>query len=593
VETTSRKATGTMTADTTSRQQRAAAADTVFDAVVVGAGFAGMYMLHRLLGLGFSARVFEAGSGVGGTWYWNRYPGARCDVESMQYSFSFSEELDQQWNWSEKYAPQPEILSYANHVADRFDLRRRIVFDTRVTAAAFDEVAKCWRIETDRGDKVSAKFCVMAVGCLSAPNRPNFKGMGDFRGPIYHTGEWPHEGVDFTGLRVGVIGTGSSAIQSIPIIAQQAAHLTVFQRTATWSIPAHNENLTPEYLQIAKANYPALRAKARGRPTGFYFPFNMKPALEAAPEERERSYEEAWARGGLPFLGAFGDLLFEKAANDTVADFVRRKIRKVVNDPATAELLCPDNVLGCKRLCVDTGYFETYNLAHVKLVDVSKTPIERFTAGGIEVGGIEYALDAVVSATGFAAMTGSFDKIGITGRNGQTLAEKWQAGPRAYLGIASVGFPNLFMITGPGSPSVLASMIQAIEQHVDWLADCIGHMRDVGATTIEPIQQDEDAWVAHVNDVSTVSLRSTCSSWYVGANIAGRPRVFMPYIGGFPVYVQKCNEVMSGGFEGFVIEGAAASNAAPRVCLTERWRVPIDIDVISPAQIAARRVPMV
>jgi cyclohexanone monooxygenase len=582
-----------MTADTTSRPQRPAEADTVFDAVVVGAGFAGMYMLHRLRGLGFSARVFEAGSGVGGTWYWNRYPGARCDVESMQYSFSFSEQLDQQWNWSEKYAPQPEILAYANHVADRFDLRRHIVFDTRVTAAVFDEVAKCWRIETDRGDRILAKFCIMAVGCLSAPNRPNFKGMDDFRGPIYHTGEWPHEGVDFTGLRVGVIGTGSSAIQSIPIIAQQAAHLTVFQRTATWSVPAHNENLTPEYLRTAKAGYPLLRAKARGRPTGFYFPFNMKPALEAAPDERERLYEEAWARGGLPFLGAFGDLLFEKTANDTVADFARRKIRGLVKDPATAELLCPDNVLGCKRLCVDTGYFETYNLPHVKLVDVSKTPIERFTAGGIEVNGIEYGLDAVVSATGFAAMTGSFDKITITGRNGQTLAAKWRAGPRAYLGIASVGFPNLFMITGPGSPSVLASMIQAIEQHVDWLADCISHMRDVGATTIEPIQADEDAWVAHVNDVSTVSLRSTCSSWYVGANIAGRPRVFMPYIGGFPVYVQKCNEVMSGGFEGFVIEGAPPSNAAPQVRLTERWRVPIDIDVISPAMIAARRVPVV
>jgi cyclohexanone monooxygenase len=582
-----------MTADTTPRPRGPAAAEPVFDAVIVGAGFAGMYMLHRLRGLGFSARVFEAGSGVGGTWYWNRYPGARCDVESMQYSFSFSEELDQEWNWSEKYAPQPEILSYANHVADRFDLRRHIVFDTRVTAATFDEAAKCWRIETDRGDGVSAKFCIMAVGCLSAPNRPKFAGMQDFRGPIYHTGEWPHEGVDFTGLRVGVIGTGSSAIQSIPIIAQQAAQLTVFQRTATWSVPAHNENLTAEYLQAAKANYPALRAKARGRPTGFYFPFNMKPALEAAPEERERQYEEAWERGGLPFLGAFGDLLFEKAANDTIADFARRKIRSIVKDPATADLLCPENVLGCKRLCVDTDYFETYNLPHVKLVDVSKTPIERFTADGIEVGGIAYQLDAVVSATGFAAMTGSFDKIQITGRDGQTLAEKWRAGPRAYLGIATSGFPNLFMITGPGSPSVLASMIQAIEQHVDWLADCVAHMRDVGAKTIEPVQADEDAWVEHVNDVSTVSLRSTCSSWYVGANIPGRPRVFMPYIGGFPVYVQKCNEVMSGGFEGFVIEGAAATNAEPKVRLTERWRVPIDIDVISPAAIAARRVPMV
>src|ERR1700716_1162923 len=309
-----------MMADATTRQRRLAKAGTAFDAVVVGAGFAGMYMLHRLRGLGFSARVFEAGSGVGGTWYWNRYPGARCDVESMQYSFSFSEELDQDWNWSEKYAPQPEILSYANHVADRFDLRRHIVFDTRVTSATFDEETKDWLVETDRGDRVRTKFLIMAVGCLSAPNRPSFKGLDNFPGPVYHTGEWPHEGVDFTGLRVGVIGTGSSAIQSIPIIAQQASALTVFQRTATYSVPAWNEKLTPEYRKTIKADYPALRAKARARPTGFYFPFNMKPALEATPTERERQYQEAWERGGLPFLGAYGDLLFEKAANDTIAE---------------------------------------------------------------------------------------------------------------------------------------------------------------------------------------------------------------------------------------------------------------------------------
>jgi cyclohexanone monooxygenase len=568
-------------------------AGAVFDAVIVGAGFAGMYMLHRLRGLGFTARVYEAGGGVGGTWYWNRYPGARCDVESMQYSFSFSEELDQQWDWSEKYAPQPEILGYANHVADRFDLRQHIRFDTRVTAATFDETAKCWRVETDRGDHVAAKFCIMAVGCLSAANRPPFKGREEFRGPIYHTGEWPHEGVDFTGLRVGVIGTGSSAIQSIPIIARQASALSVFQRTATYSVPAWNEKLTPEYRKTIKADYPALRAKARARPTGFYFPFNMKPALEATPAERERQYQEAWERGGLPFLGAYGDLLFEKAANDTIAEFARRKIREIVKNPTTAELLCPDNVFGCKRLCVDTGYFETYNLPHVKLVDVSKTPIERFTTDGIEVDGVEYPLDAIVCATGFAAMTGSYDRMRITGRDGVTLAEKWQAGPRAYLGVASTGFPNLFTITGPGSPSVLASMIQAIEQHVDWMADCMAHMRDIGAETVEPIQHYQDEWIEHVNEVSKVSLRSTCSSWYVGANIPGRPRVFMPYIGGFPIYVQKCNEVMTNGFEGFVMEGTNARNEAPRVRLTERWRVPLDIDVISPAAIAARRVPVV
>jgi cyclohexanone monooxygenase len=417
--------------------------------------------------------------------------------------------------------------------------------------------------------------------------------MSDFRGPIYHTGEWPHEGVDFTGLRVGVIGTGSSAIQSIPIIAQQAKQLTVFQRTATWSVPAWNEQLSADYLKEAKAHYPELRAKARARPTGFYFLFNAQPALQASAEERERLYEEAWERGGLPFLGAFGDLLFEKEANDTIADFARAKIRGIVKDPATAELLSPQNVFGCKRLCVDTNYFQTYNLPHVKLVDVSKTPIERFTTDGIKVDGTEYQFDAIVSATGFAAMTGSFDKIAITGRGGRTLAEKWRAGPRAYLGLASEGFPNLFMITGPGSPSVLASMIQAIEQHVDWLADCISHMRDIGAGTIEAVRADEDAWVDHVNDVSTVSLRSTCSSWYVGANIPGRPRVFMPYIGGFPIYVQKCNEVMNSGYDGFVLAGGHHGNAPPQVRFTERWQVPLDIEVISPAAVAARRVPVV
>jgi cyclohexanone monooxygenase len=582
-----------MAPSTSREQERPLEIGKTFDAVVVGAGFAGLYMLHRLRGQGFTARVFEAGGGVGGTWYWNRYPGARCDVESMQYSFSFSEELDQQWDWSERYAPQPEILSYANHVADRFDLRRDIVFNTRVISAAFDEAAKRWRIETDRGDQVTAQFCIMAVGCLSATNHPTFEGREDFPGPVYHTGEWPHEGVDFTGLRVGVIGTGSSAIQSIPIIAQQASALTVFQRTANYSVPAWNEKLTADYRRAIKADYPALRAKARARPTGFYFPFNMQPAVEATAEERERQYEEFWERGGLPFLGAYGDLLFDKEANDTIADFARRKIRSIVRDPATAELLCPDNVFGCKRLCVDTGYFETYNLPHVKLVDVSKTPIERFTAQGIKVNGTDYPLDAIVSAIGFAAMTGSFDKIRIAGRRGLTLSEKWRAGPRTYLGVASAGFPNFFTITGPGSPSVLASMIQAIEQHVDWMVDLFAHMQDIGAVTVEPIDKYEDEWIEHVNEVSKVSLRSTCSSWYVGANISGRPRVFMPYIGGFPVYVQKCNEVMTNGFEGFVMEGAGARNEAPRVRLTERWRVPLDIEVISPAAVAARRVPVV
>ena len=576
-----------------SENNRAPEVNINFDAVVVGAGFAGMYMLHRLRGMGLKARVYEGGGDVGGTWYWNRYPGARCDISSVQYSYSFSEELDQEWSWSEKYSPQPEILDYASHVADRFDLRGDIHFNTRVTAATYDEDAKRWAIETDQGDAVNAQFCIMAVGCLSSANLPPFDGIDDFHGPIYHTGQWPHEGVDFTGQRVGVIGTGSSAIQSIPIIAQQAAELTVFQRTPNYSVPAWNEKMDPAYEQEIKADYPALRAKMRARPTGFYFEFNMQSALEATPEERERQYEDFWQRGGLPFLGAYGDLLFEKEANDTIAEFGRRKIREIVKDPATADLLCPDNIFGGKRLCVDTGYFETYNLPHVSLIDVSGKPIERITEQGIVTDGTEFAVDAIVCATGFAAMTGAFDNIHITGRNGLTLKEKWEAGPRTYLGLSTVGFPNMFMITGPGSPSVLASMIQAIEQHVDWMADCIGHMGDIGAQSIEATLKYEDDWVDHVNDVAKVSLRSTANSWYLGANIPGRPRVFMPYIGGFPIYVDKCNEVMTNGFEGFLLDGTQNSEAQPKVRLTERWRVPVDMDVISPAAIAARRVPVV
>ena len=563
------------------------------DAIVVGAGFAGMYMLHCLRELGLSARVIEVGGGVGGTWYWNRYPGARCDVESMQYSYSFSDKLDQDWEWSEKYSPQPEILAYANHVADRYDLRRNIQFNTRVTEVTFDEAANRWIVETDQGDRIDAQFCIMAVGCLSAANRPPFDGLDDFQGPVHHTGEWPHDGVDFTGLDVAIIGTGSSAIQSIPIIAAQAKSLTVFQRTPSYTVPAWNEKMDPEYERDIKADCPAFRAKARARPTGFYFPFNTESALNATPAEREHQYEAAWARGGLPFLGSYGDLLFETDANDTIADFARAKIRSVVDDPATADLLCPDNVFGCKRLCVDTNYYQTYNQPHVTLVDVSENPIERFTPTGVVTNGVNYKVDAAVFATGFAAMTGSFDKIKITGRDGLTLAEKWRAGPRTYLGLSTVGFPNLFMITGPGSPSVLANMIPSIEQHVDWMVDCMGHMRDVGAATIEPTLTYEDDWVKHVNEVAQVSLRSTCSSWYVGANIPGRPRVFMPYIGGFPIYVNKCNEVMTNNLEGFILKGAAKTTTAPRTRWTERWRVPLDMDIISPAAIAAKRVPVV
>ena len=534
--------------------ERSAEVDVEFDAVVVGAGFAGMYMLHCLRGMGMRARVYEAGSGVGGTWYWNRYPGARCDVESMQYSYSFSEELDQAWTWSEKYSPQPEILDYANHVADRFDLRPDIHFDTRVTCAVFDEKVARWRVETDQGDTVWAQFCVMAVGCLSAANRPPFEGLDEFPGPVYHTGEWPHESVDFSGLKVAVIGTGSSAIQSIPVIAEQASELTVFQRTPNYTVPAWNDKLDPEYVERIKATYPELRAKARARPTGFYFDFNTQPALAATAEEREQQYERAWARGGLPFLGAYGDLLFEKEANDTIAEFARRKIKAIVDDPATAELLSPDNVFGCKRLCVDTGYYAAFNRPDVSLVDVSRTPIETLTRKGVRIAGTDYAFDTIVFATGFDAMTGALLNIDIRGENGLRLADKWSDGPQTFLGLGTAGFPNLFLITGPGSPSVLSNMIPSIEQHVNWIGDCIDYLQEHGLQRIVAEVDAEAAWGDHVNAVAETTVYPGCNSWYLGANVPGKPRVFMPYIG-FPQYVERCDAIAQSGYPGFSLGG--------------------------------------
>ncbi|NNE85650.1 MAG: NAD(P)/FAD-dependent oxidoreductase [Alphaproteobacteria bacterium] len=524
-----------------------------FDVVVVGAGFAGMYLLHRLRGLGLSVRVIEAGSDVGGTWYWNRYPGARCDVESMQYSYQFSEELQQEWEWTERYATQSEILRYVDHVAERFDLRRDIQFDTRVTAATFDDATSRWVIETDDGARLRAPYCIMATGCLSSPNKPQFEGQEDFAGPIYHTGNWPHEGVDFTGQRVAVIGTGSSAIQSIPVIAEQAAQLTVFQRTPNYAVPAHNGPLDPAKVREIKADYAGFRARAKQTPTGNLFEVGGPSAMAVSAEERAREYEARWQAGGLPFLAAFADIMFDPEANQTIADFVRDKIRAIVDDPAVADLLAPKNIIGCKRICVDTGYYETFNRDNVALVDISETPIARFTADGVSVDGRVYEVDAIVSATGFDAMTGALLNIDIRGAGGAALRDKWRDGPKAYLGLALASFPNLFMVTGPGSPSVISNMLPAIEQHVNWITDCIGYMRDQGLGRIEAQIDAEEAWVAHVGEVADLSLRSTCSSWYVGANIPGKPRVYMPYIGGVPVYAQKCNQVAADGYEGFAL----------------------------------------
>jgi cation diffusion facilitator CzcD-associated flavoprotein CzcO len=528
-----------------------------FDAVVVGAGLAGVYMLYRLRELGLSARVYEAGDGVGGTWYWNRYPGARCDTESMEYSYSFSDELQREWQWTERYPRQPEIMRYINHVTDRFDLRRDIQFETRVTAAIFDEATSRWTIATDRGDPVTAQFCIMATGCLSTAQDPPYAGLETFQGKWYHTGRWPHKAVDFTGQRVGVVGTGSSAIQSIPIIAQQAAHLHVFQRTPNFSIPAHNGPLDPEYERWMKANYPDLRQEMRESPAGFI----KRPtehmemsALEVTPEERERAYETRWKRGGLGFSGAFIDVGIKLESNDTAADFVRAKIRETVHDPAVAEMLAPKGYpIGTKRLCVDSHYYETYNRDNVTLVDVRKTPIEAITPHGLRTSEAEYELDSIVFAIGFDAMTGTLLNIDIRGRGGCTLREEWADGPRAYLGLMIAGFPNLFAITGPGSPSVLSNMIVSIEQHVEWIADCLAYLRAHGRTTIEATPEAQEAWVAHVNEVGSATLYPRANSWYMGANIPGKPRIFMPYVGGVGTYRQKCDEIAAQGYTGFAL----------------------------------------
>jgi cation diffusion facilitator CzcD-associated flavoprotein CzcO len=527
--------------------------DETFDVVVVGAGFAGLYMLHRLRGAGFSVRVLEAGSGVGGTWYWNRYPGARCDVESMEYSYQFSDALQQEWEWSERYAAQPEILRYANHVADRFDLRRDIRFDTRVKAATFDAHDSRWHLEATDGHRVSARFCVMATGCLSAPNLPRFEGMDRFVGATYHTGNWPHEKVDFTGKRVAVIGTGSSAIQSIPLIAAEASLLIVFQRTANYAVPAHNAPLSPAAQQAVKADYAGLRARARQSFSGIAWRVNDVSALEVPADERTREYEQRWSYGGLSFMAAYKDLLMSEEANATAANFVRAKIGEKVRDPATANLLTPTNIIGCKRLCVDIDYYETFNRPDVRLINIADAPIEAITRRGVRTRGLEFPVDAIVYATGFDAMTGALNRIDIRGRSGQTLSDKWRDGPRTYLGLASEGFPNLFTITGPGSPSVLTNMLPSIEQHVDWIADALLHLRARNHTRIEPTAEAEDAWMVHVGETADRTLRSTCGSWYVGANIPGKARVFMPYIGGFPAYVARCNEIAAAGYEGFAL----------------------------------------
>jgi len=528
------------------------------DAVIVGAGFSGMYQLLRLRDhLKMDAVVLEAGDGVGGTWYWNRYPGARCDSESHSYSYYFDDDLVRDWEWSERYPGQAEILRYLNHVADRYRLRPDIRLNTRVTAARYDEAANLWLVETDAGERYSARFLIAAVGCLSAANIPDIPGLSSFAGRWYHTGEWPHQGVDFTGKRVGQIGTGSTGIQCAPVIAASAAHLTVFQRTANYSIPARNEPLTEEFKQYVREHVDEIRQVMQATTNGHPFMVADRAARETSPEERQAIYEAAWEKGGLRFRATFKDLLVDQAANDTAAEFIKAKIRQVVKDPVKAAILSDiDHPFAAKRPPIDTDYFETFNRDNVSLVDLRATPIVEIVPEGIRTTDATYPLDIIVFATGFDAMTGALLKIAIEGRDGLTLQQAWKAGPRNYLGLQVPGFPNFFTVTGPGSPSVLCNLPVAIEQHVDWITDCIARMRERGLSRVEATDEAAEQWQRKVQAAADATLLANVShSWYLGANVPGKPRIFMPYAGGMARYRGICDEVAAQDYPGFVFDG--------------------------------------
>ena len=536
------------------------------DALVIGAGFSGLYQLLCLRErLGLSVKVLEAAPDLGGTWYWNRYPGARCDSESHSYCYFFSKELLEEWSWSERYPEPPEILRYLNHVAEKFDLRRDIRFNTRVSAARYDEAANCWELVTEAGERYRVRYLVTAVGCLSAANVPQIPGLESFAGRRYHTGQWPPQGVDFRGKRVGQIGTGSTGIQAAPVIAETAAHLTVFQRTAQYSVPARNAPLRKEFLQYVREHHDEIREVVRSTPNGHPFRIARRKAFEVSEAERQAIYQAAWEKGGLQFRASFHDVLLDKAANDTAAEFIKRKIRAIVKDPKTAQALADiDHPYAAKRPPIDTNYFETFNRDNVTLVDLRAEPIERITPAGIKTRAREYALDIIVFATGFDAMTGPLLKIDIRGRQGLTLREAWAAGPSTYLGLQVPGFPNLFTVTGPGSPSVLCNMPVAIEQHVEWITECIAHMRENGIDRCEAAPEAAQKWSEHVNAAAHATLLPLAKhSWYLGANVPGKPRVFMPYAGGMARYRAICDDVAAKGYEGFVMRGVAGATAGP------------------------------
>lgn len=522
------------------------------DVVVVGAGFSGMFAVYKLRELGFTVQGLERGENVGGTWYWNRYPGARCDAPSMQYSYQFSEELQQQWHWTEKYAAQPEILEYCNHVADRFNIRSHIRFNTEVTSIHFDEGTQLWTTKTNQGDVLHSRFVVMASGCLSTTNLPAIPGVDSFRGEHYHTGHWPKSGVDLTNKRVGIIGTGSTGIQVITTIADQVGELFVFQRTPQYSTPAHNEPTDPDYEAEIKADYANFRAANYRRPLAVDIQLdpNAPKTFEVSDEERRAEYEKRWQQGGMALLLAYRDSTLSRKANETVSDFIKEKIEEIVENKNTAALLKPDHIYGCKRPCIDTGYFETYNKDNVHLIDASANGIERINETGVVVEGTEYPLDCLIFATGFDAMTGTLNRIDIRGVSGRPLKEKWEDGPRNYLGLLSEGFPNLFFVSGPGSPSVLTNMVATSEKQINWIADCIDHMREHGLSRIDADKEAEANWLAEVQQAAERTLWSACDNWYYGANIPGKPRVFMPYVD-WPTYLKRVEGVIENGYVGF------------------------------------------
>jgi cation diffusion facilitator CzcD-associated flavoprotein CzcO len=526
------------------------------DAIIIGAGFSGLYQLHKLRDeLGLDVVVLEKGDGIGGTWFWNRYPGARCDSESYYYCYSFNKEIEQEWSWSERYPEHPEIRKYLNFVADKLDLKRDIRLNTEVTSAAFDDDANLWTVQTKNGQFFSAPFLITAVGCLSTANVPDIKGLDSFKGQWYHTGLWPHEGVDFSGKRVGQIGTGSTGIQTAPVIAEQARHLTVFQRTANYSIPARNGPVTANDIKHTRDNYDEIWRLARAGTNGHPFTISTRSALSVSDAERQEIYEKAWERGGLRFRASFSDVLQNVEANLTASDFLRDKIKTVVKNPAVAEMLTPrDHGFATKRPPIDSGYFETFNRDNVLLVDLKAEPIVEVTAKGIRTTKQEYELDIIVFATGFDALTGPLVNLNISGSQGTKLKDAWAAGPRTYLGLQSPKFPNLFTITGPGSPSVLCNMPIAIEQHVDWITNCIRDMRAKGLKRIEARTDSTEKWVAHVNEAADATLLPMASSsWYLGANVPGKPRVFMPYAGGLARYTSICDDVAQSGYRGFAL----------------------------------------